>query len=297
MKEKLDRIPRLTKGILCIIISSLFFAFMNLFVSLAGDVPTIQKTFFRNFFAMIIASIAMAKNKCSVVPPKGARLDLFLRSAIGYLGVVCNFYAISRLNISDASLLNKMSPFFAIIFSTFLLKERANRVQWAIIITAFIGALFVIKPTFQNAELFPSIMGFVGGVCAGCAYTFVRRATNKGVKSFYIVFFFSTFSTLAALPFTIIGFQPMTAGQFFSLVGAGVCAAVAQFAITSAYSFAPAKEVSIYDYSQIIFAAVLGFVVMGQIPDGWSFLGYAIIIAAAFAMYRYNNRKPTEKTK
>ena len=129
MKEKLDRIPRLTKGILCIIISSLFFAFMNLFVSLAGDVPTIQKTFFRNFFAMIIASIAMVKNKCSIVPPKGARLDLVLRSAIGYLGVVCNFYAISRLNISDASLLNKMSPFFAIIFSTFLLKERANRVQ------------------------------------------------------------------------------------------------------------------------------------------------------------------------
>lgn len=297
MKEKLDRIPRLTKGILCIIISSLFFAFMNLFVSLAGDVPTVQKTFFRNFFAMIIASVAMVKNKCSIVPPKGARLDLVLRSAIGYLGVVCNFYAISRLNISDASLLNKMSPFFAIIFSTFLLKERANRVQWAIIITAFIGALFVIKPTFQNAELFPSIMGFVGGVCAGCAYTFVRRATGKGVKGYYIVFFFSTFSTLAALPLTIIGFQPMTAGQFFSLVGAGVSAAVAQFAITSAYSFAPAKEVSIYDYSQIIFAAVLGFVVMHQIPDGWSFLGYAIIIAAAFAMYRYNNRKPIEETK
>ena len=297
MKEKLDRIPRLTKGILCIIISSLFFAFMNLFVSLAGDVPTVQKTFFRNFFAMIIASIAMVKNKCSIVPPKGARLDLVLRSAIGYLGVVCNFYAISRLNISDASLLNKMSPFFAIIFSTFLLKERANRVQWAIIITAFVGAMFVIKPSFQNAELFPSIMGFIGGVCAGCAYTFVRRATNKGVKGYYIVFFFSTFSTLAALPLTIIGFQPMTAGQFFSLVGAGVSAAVAQFAITSAYSFAPAKEVSIYDYSQIIFAAVLGFVVMHQIPDGWSFLGYAIIIAAAFAMYRYNNRKPREETK
>lgn len=296
MEQKKERTSRLGKAILCILCAGLGFAFMNLFVSLAGDVPTVQKTFFRNFFAMIIASVAMMKNKCSIVPPKGARMDLFMRSAIGYLGVVCNFYAISRLNISDASLLNKMSPFFAIIFSTFLLKEKANRVQWAIIITAFIGALFVIKPTFQNAELTASILGFIGGVCAGCAYTYVRRATKKGVKGYYIVFFFSTFSTLAALPLTIINFKPMTTMQFLSLVGAGVSAAAAQFAITTAYSFAPAKEVSIYDYTQILFAALLGFIFMHQIPDAWSFLGYAIIIGAAFAMFKYNNRKSPEPT-
>ncbi len=290
-EQKQEHSKQLHKGILCIISAAFFFALMNLFVSLSGDVPTIQKTFFRNLFAMFIASGVMIKNRCSIIPPKGARLDLFLRSAFGYLGVVCNFYAISRLNISDASLLNKMSPFFAIIFSTFLLKEKADKVQWAIILTAFAGALFVIKPSFQNAELIPSISGFIGGVCAGLAYTFVRRATGKGVKGYYVVFFFSAFSTLAALPFVVFGYSPMTWQQLLSLVCAGVSAAIAQFCITSAYSFAPAKEVSIYDYSQIIFAAVLGFIVMGQVPDMWSFVGYGIIIAAAFVMFRYNNRK------
>lgn len=282
---------RLHKAILCIVSAAFFFALMNLFVSLSGDVPVIQKTFFRNLFAMFIASGVMIKNRCSIIPPKGGRTDLFMRSAFGYLGVVCNFYAISHLNISDASLLNKMSPFFAIVFSTFLLREKADKVQWAIIFAAFIGALFVIKPTFQNAELVPSISGFIGGVCAGLAYTFVRRATGKGVKSYYVVFFFSAFSTLAALPFVVFGYSPMTWQQLLSLVMAGVSAAIAQFCITNAYSYAPAKEVSIYDYSQIIFAALLGFFVMGQIPDMWSFIGYGIIIAAAFVMYRYNNRK------
>ncbi len=290
-EQKQEHSKQLHKGILCIISAAFFFALMNLFVSLSGDVPTIQKTFFRNLFAMFIASGVMIKNRCSIIPPKGARLDLFLRSAFGYLGVVCNFFAISRLNISDASLLNKMSPFFAIIFSTFLLKEKADKVQWAIILTAFAGALFVIKPSFQNAELIPSISGFIGGVCAGLAYTFVRRTTGKGVKGYYIVFFFSAFSTLAALPFVVFGYSPMTWQQLLSLVCAGVSAAIAQFCITSAYSFAPAKEVSIYDYSQIIFAAALGFIVMGQVPDIWSFIGYGIIIAAAFVMFRYNNRK------
>ena len=267
---------------------------MNMFVRLSGVVPTIQKTFFRNFFALFIASGAMIKNRCSIILPKGARFDLFMRAACGYAGVVLNFYAIDRLSISDASLLNKMSPFFAIIFSTFLLKERANKVQWAIILTAFIGALFVIKPSFQNAELGASIAGFCGGMCAGAAYTFVRRATGKGVKSYYVVFFFSAFSTLVAFPLMLLDFKPMTLVQTLMLVGSGVSAAIAQFCITTAYSYAPANEVSIYDYSQIIFAALIGFVVLDQVPDVLSFVGYAVIIAAAFVMFRYNNRKTKE---
>ncbi|MEI3015629.1 MAG: DMT family transporter [Oscillospiraceae bacterium] len=293
-EQKRKRLSRLNKAILFLITSAFFFALMNMFVRLSGDVPTIQKTFFRNFFALFIASGAMIKNRCSIIPPKGARFDLFMRAACGYAGVVLNFYAIDRLSISDASLLNKMSPFFAIIFSTFLLKERANKVQWAIILTAFIGALFVIKPSFQNAELGASIAGFCGGMCAGAAYTFVRRATGKGVKSYYVVFFFSAFSTLVAFPLMLLDFKPMTLVQTLMLVGSGVSAAIAQFCITTAYSYAPAKEVSIYDYSQIIFAALIGFVVLNQVPDVLSFVGYAVIIAAAFVMFRYNNRKTKE---
>ena len=285
------------KAVLCILTAALFFAFMNLFVSMSGDLPTVQKTFFRNFFALFPATIAMIKNKSSIIPPKGARLDLFLRSAIGYAGVLCNFYAISRLNISDASLLNKMSPFFAMVFSTFLLREKADKIQWAIILTAFAGAIFVIKPSFQNAELTASLLGFVGGICAGAAYTFVRRATKKGVKGYYIVFYFATFSTLCSLPFVILDYAPMTWQQLLFLMGAGVSAAAAQFAITAAYTYAPAKEVSIYDYSQIVFAAILGFIVMGQIPDLWSFVGYIIIIGAAFVMFRYNNRDTHKEKK
>ena len=69
---------------------------------------------------------------------------------------------------------------------------------------------------------------------------------------------------------------------------AGVCAAVAQFCITAAYSNAPAKEISVYDYTQIIFAAGLGFLLFAQIPDWLSILGYCIIIAMAVVMFFYN---------
>ncbi len=76
---------------------------------------------------------------------------------------------------------------------------------------------------------------------------------------------------------------------------AGLSAAGGQFSITAAYCHAPAKEISIYDYSQIIFSAVLGFVIFYQTPDKWSILGYIIIIASAVIMFIYNNQK--EKVK
>ena len=70
---------------------------------------------------------------------------------------------------------------------------------------------------------------------------------------------------------------------------AGLSAAGGQFGITAAYTYAPAKEVSVYDYSQIIFAAGLGFIVFGDVPDVYSFIGYGIIILMAIIMFAYNN--------
>lgn len=277
------------KAILLIITSAFFFAVMNLCVSLSGDVPVIQKSFFRNFFAMIIASFAMIKNRHYVLPKKNERFPILMRSMFGYLGICCNYYALSNINVADASLLNKMSPFFAVIFSAAILKEYPKKAQVACIVTAFFGAMFVLKPSFRNVELIPSCAGLLGGAFAGLAYTFVRKMTSSGSDGYYIVFFFSAFSMLCALPFVILDFSPMSTGQLFALVGAGVAAAGGQFAITGAYAHAPAKEVSIYDYSQIIFAALLGAVFLHQIPDIWSFVGYGIIIAAALAMFLYNN--------
>ena len=66
-------------------------------------------------------------------------------------------------------------------------------------------------------------------------------------------------------------------------------AAGGQFAITAAYTHAPAREISVYDYSQLIFTTILGYFLFGDIPDGWSFLGYFIIIAMAVLVFLYNN--------
>ena len=130
------------KAILYIILSAFCFSLMNLFVKLSGDLPSIQKSFFRNLVAMGVAGFLLFRSRQGFHFKKENLGLLILRSTFGTMGILFNFYAISHLNLSDASVLNKLSPFFVIIFSYFFLKEKVTATQILCVITAFIGYLF-----------------------------------------------------------------------------------------------------------------------------------------------------------
>lgn len=277
---------RKKQAIACIISAAFFFALMNLFVKLSGDLPVWQKSIFRNLVAMFIALFVVIKDRTSLRIEKKNYLPMAIRCIAGTVGVICNFYAIGKLNIADASMLNKLSPFFAMIFSIFILKEKPKKVEWITIIVAFIGALFVIKPTF-NMESLPAMMGMLSGMGAGLAYACVRKLGTNGVAGPVIVFFFSMFSCLSVLPCVIATYEPMTFAQTAFLILAGLSAAGGQFSITAAYSKATAKEISVFDYTQVLFAALLSLVILGDLPDWLSFVGYAVIIGVAIFKWKY----------
>ncbi len=279
------------KAIIYIILSAFFFALMNCCVRLSGDLPTIQKSFFRNFIAMLVAGFILFRKGIGLDYHKKDIPLLLIRSAMGTLGILGNFYAVDHLNLSDASMLNKLSPFFAIIFSMLFLKEKPKFIQAIGVIVAFIGSLFIIKPTLEFATIFPALAGTIGGMGAGAAYTAVRALGQRGVKGPLIVFFFSAFSCIIVLPGVITGFEPMEMWQLGYLLLAGIAATGGQFTITAAYSNAPAKEISIFDYTQIIFSALLGFFIFAQIPDVYSIIGYIVICGASFALFIYNNKQ------
>ena len=164
-------VSKRTKGILLLILSAFFFACMNMFVKLSGEeLPVFQKVFFRNAMAAVIAFIVLLKNKAPLKPSvKGSLPFLIMRTLFGLAGVVCNYYALETLVLSDASILNKMSPFFAVLFSFIFIKERPKLYQWLILGGALFGTLFVIKPSFSNAAFIPALVGFLSGVMAGAA--------------------------------------------------------------------------------------------------------------------------------
>ncbi len=286
----MPKLSQKNKAIIYIIISAFCFAVMNMFVRMSGDIPAMQKSFFRNLVAVFFAMVILLKNKSSFRWKKGNLRFLLLRASVGTLGIVCNFYALGHIPLADASILNKMSPFFVIIFSLLILKEKLTLFQGTAVFVAFVGTLFIIKPSFQNVELLPSAIGLAGGMCAGFAYTMVRILGKRGENGSLIVFFFSAFSCLSMLPFLIFDFHPMEWYQVLMLLGAGLAATGGQFSITAAYCHAPAREISVYDYSQIIFAALLGWIFLSELPDLYSIAGYFIIVSMAVLMFMYNNR-------
>ena len=278
------------KGICFIVLAAAGFSLMSVFVRLAGPLPVMQKVFFRNLVAAAVAFLMLRRSGEPFRIGKGNRMAVFLRSLIGMLGIIANFWAIDHLPIADSTMLNKMSPFFAILMSLFILGERPVKRDWLCLLVALSGAALVIKPGLGLTSL-PALVGLFGGFCAGTAYTFVRKAGQGGVKGAVIILCFSLFSCITVLPFFLLQYEPMNARQLCFLLLSGCAGALGQLGITMAYTYAPAKEISVYDYIQVVFAALLGFLLFEELPDVFSVLGYALIIGTA--IYRFLASKKT----
>ena len=289
-----------TKGTLCLIASAFGFAMMGMFVrltdDLGGPISCFQKGFFRNAVAVVIAAGLFwsrdwsrdLKGRASGPSPfsifHSPFYILLLRSVLGTAGIFLNFYAISHIPLADAMMLNKLAPFFTVAFSWVFLGERLRLAQGACLAGALLGAACVVKPGFAAVSMFPALCGLAGGISAGGAYACVHALGRRQVDPRLIVLFFSAFSCLAAVPFMVADFAPMTLPQICALVGAGATSAMGQFGVTAAYRFAEPRSIAAWDYTNILFAALFGLLLFGQVPDVLSAVGFVAIVASALML-------------
>lgn len=274
------------KGIFCIIIAGFGFALMSLFVKLSGDLPSIQKGFFRNIIAVFISSIPLIKHWRVINIPRNNTgwLVLISRSVFGTIGLVLNFYAISHISLADSSIIQKLSPFIIIILSYIFFKEEMTRFQLFAIIIAFIGITLIIKPSGNNIISMGALAALLGALCAGIAYTCVRYLGTHNISGEFIIFFFSSLSSLMLLPYLILDYRTMTYYQLSMLILAGISATIGQYGVTFAYKFAAAKNISVFDYSQVLFSGIFGYMFFEEFPDFQSLIGYIIVISVGIVL-------------
>lgn len=278
-----------TKAVFCMLISALGFTFMSVTVKYVTGIPLFEKVFFRNLISLVVAFFMLKKSSAPMFGRRENQLALLARSIFGLAGVVLNFYAIANLTLADSSMLGKLSPIFVTIMACIFLKEKIDNKQILSIIITFLGALLVIKPEF-SLEMLPSLSGIMSAASAGVAYTLLRYLKDKESPD-TIIFYFSLISVVFTAPLALAEYVQPTFIQLGLLLATGVFASVGQFGITYAYKFAKATEVSIYNYSAIVFGIILGFIFFGEIPDTLSLLGGAIIIAVAFYIFKHNQKK------
>lgn len=278
-----------TKAVFCMLISALGFTFMSVTVKYVIGIPLFEKVFFRNLISLGVAFFMLKKSTAPMFGRRENQLALLARSSFGLAGVVLNFYAIANLTLADSSMLGKLSPIFVTIMACIFLKEKIDSKQILSIIITFLGALLVIKPEF-SLEMLPSLAGILSAAASGVAYTLLRYLKDKESPD-TIIFYFSLISVVFTAPFALAEYVQPTFIQLGLLLATGVFASVGQFGITYAYKFAKATEVSIYNYSAIVFGIILGFIFFREIPDTLSLLGGAIIIAVAFYIFKHNQKK------
>jgi drug/metabolite transporter (DMT)-like permease len=204
-----------------------------------------------------------------------------LRAATGLGAMACYFYAIGRLRVADASLLNFSLPLFIPVVARFGLGETFPRRVWRILGMGFCGLILILKPSpglFQPA----AAVGLAAGLLGAVAQVTVRGLTSTE-SSTRIVFWFGVLSTLLAAGPAAATWRSPSPALWLALAASGLFATVGQLFMTAAYAAAPAAQVGPFLYSTVVFAGVFDWAFWGQLPDAWS-LGGALIVALAGAL-------------
>lgn len=274
------------KGILFMLGSSLCFSLMSAAAKYTREVPLPEKLFVRNIFAVIVALFLLIKNGEAI---KGNNKKfLFLRGIIGFAGALCYFYALNHLPLGDVTLLNKVSPFFVIILSALFLGEKFYRHHIPVLIMGLLGAGLVLKPGFQY-NLFAAFLALISALTSGISYTIIRYL-RKTDSPQMILLYFSGISALGTIPLMFLwGVKMPSMPELVGLLLMGTFTAISQLCLNHAYRYAPAGELSVYDYTTILFSAAIGLLAWSEIPDIMSMLGGILIIGAGILNYRMNS--------
>lgn len=264
--------------------STMSFSIMQLIVKLsAGAIPTMEQVFVRNFITLFFGLVMALRAKDPLLGKKDNRLLLLGRAVFGYIGVVGYFYATTNMNVADASLLHRSSPFFVILFSAIFLKNRMTRNQVIALLLAFCGSILVINPSF-NVSMVPALAGVISAAGAGAAYVIINVLKGKESNS-TIIFVFSAVSCLLSLILGGGSFVVPHGIEWLMLLGIGIFAGVGQILLTQAYKMTNPGEVSIINYTGILFSALFGIMFLNEAVSLRSACGIVLIFAAALLLY------------
>ncbi|OGO85798.1 MAG: hypothetical protein A2Y22_02615 [Clostridiales bacterium GWD2_32_59] len=274
----------MNKGIILILISALFFSLMNTFAKLCS-LPEIEKNFFMTIIAFFfaVAFFIVTKKKIEIKNKK-TLFFLLLRSLFGLVGSITYLYAITNLSLADATLLNKTSPIFVILFSMMFLNEKITGKLISTLLIAMTGIIFVINPD-MNYSLIPAIIGLLSGIFSGAAYVTIRYIKND-TNPETIAMTFCVVSIIVSIPLMLITKFELPMGiDILYLIGMGLCVVIAQYTLSIAFVIAKASKISIYTYGEVLISSIIGVAIWNE-QIGWAtIIGGGLIIIAGVVNY------------
>src|SRR5215470_16810516 len=282
----------LFKAILLKVASAFVFAVMSVLVRWLGDrYPVGQVVFFRSAFAILPVVVIYAWRGELIAALRIGRPIGHLGRGLTAVGAMfCNFTALALLPVVDATAISFVAPLFAVALSALILKERVRIYRWSAVFLGFCGVLVMLLPQFDVGRAAGSalgaMMGLIGAVFAAGSSIQTRALTTSESTS-SIVLYFSLICTLAGLATWPLGWLMPSGPELAALIVIGICGGVAHILLTESYRLAPASLIAPFDYTSMLWALLLGFLVFGEVPSVLVFVGAGIIAAAGlFVIWR-----------
>jgi drug/metabolite transporter (DMT)-like permease len=287
---------QLTKGILLKAASVVVFALMSALVRWVGDaVPVGQVVFFRSAFAILPVLIIYAwRNELAAAVRTNRPLGHVTRGLTGIMGMFFSFGALARLPLADVTAIGFASPLITVALAALILHERVRIYRWSAVAVGFLGVIIMLAPYLDVSRLAHSSSGETIGALLALAAAFAsaasviqtRRLTASETNS-AIVFYFSIIASIGGLLTWPFGWVSPSWPMFVALVAIGFLGGIGHLLVTESYRWAPASVVAPFDYTAILWAFALGYVLFGEIPLPVVFVGAAIVSAAGlFVIWR-----------
>lgn len=279
------------------LLSAASFALMGCLVKLAGSwhVPLLQIIFVRALISIVLSLGDIARAR---VHPLGQRRGLlFARGLAGFIALTGVFYAILHLPYAQATVLQYLHPVFTALLAFWFLAESPTRATLACIILSLVGLGWMVSPYFDGAEttaipLLAITAGLGGALGSGIAYTLVRKLVTTEHPSVIVLYF-----PMVCLPGTLLlGFDDFvwpTPEAWLALIGVGVFTQLGQLSLTRAMQFDSASRTTSLSYLQIVFAALLGWIIFGEMPTTATLIGASLILLGAFISALLQRPRPT----
>ena len=269
----------LRRGAFYMVASAVLFASMAAAVRVAArELPNAPIVFFRHFIMLVFLLPWLFREGRHALDTEDMPGHL-VRGLAGVSAVACYFYAIARLRLADAVLLNQSMPLFIPLVERSWLGERIPGRLWGVLALGFAGLLLILRPgtgVFEPAAL----VGVASAVLASVSQVGIRRLVRTEPVT-RIVFYFGLVASVVALPPAVYWWKSPSPATWAVLLLMGVFATVGQLTLTRAYVHAPAAQVGPFLYAGPVFAGFLDWLVWNRLPDALFVVGAAVVVAAA----------------
>jgi drug/metabolite transporter (DMT)-like permease len=288
-----NRLPRNTQGALFVLLGAFLLTMMAIMFRVLGSrLPPMEVLFFRFLAGLLVLVPLFARRGFSLLRTRRHGMH-FTRGVVGTIGNACAIYSIVHMAIADAITIQFSRPLFMLFIAALFLGEVVGRQRAIVAAVGFTGIMMITRPFGAGFEPWAIVaaLGALNGTLVVLSVKLLRRTEQTMV----IMFYFAVWTTVLTFVPTLIVWQTPTPIEFVMLALTGVLGIFGQSCFTHGIGLGETTFVMPFDYTRIVFGAVFGLVLFGELPGLWSFAGAAVIIGASLYLIRTDTRAGKKK--